>query len=188
MKILFATTNKGKVREARFVLREYGIRVQQARIELQEVKSDLLEEVARQKALQAFSLLKQPVVVDDTGFYLRAFKNFPGAFSKWVVKAIGREGLKKLVEGKNRSAFFKTIVAFADGVSEPRLFKGVENGRVSYATGPLTVPSLPYDPIFVPHGNREVYSRMSLREKLRNNSRAKAFQAFAKWFSRRRWD
>ena len=187
-KIVFATTNAGKLAEARFVLKRFGIRVEQAGLELPEGRSDELSEIAAGKAEAALHALRKPVVVDDTGFYLRAYKNFPGAFSKWVFNAIGREGIQKLVEGKARGAFFKTVVAFSEpGMAQPRLFKGVEDGRVASSVGPVTDSSLPYDPLFLPCGGkvRKVYSQMSLREKLAHSSRAKAFEAFAKWFVKR---
>ncbi len=186
-KILFATTNKGKVQEARFALKRFGISVEPVALELPEARSDKLEEIATGKAVAALHALRKPVVVDDTGFYLSGYKNFPGAFSKWVANSIGREGILALARASGlRGASFKTVVAFAaPGLKRPKLFRGVENGRVSTSIGPLADASLPYDPVFIPCDGKagKVYSQMGMQEKLANSSRAKAFEAFAKWFA-----
>ena len=80
--LYFVTENKGKFEMIKRVLQHYGTDLQQKAIELQEPDSDNLKEVALSKARQAFEKVRQPLIVEDTGFFLEAYKGFPGQHSK----------------------------------------------------------------------------------------------------------
>ena len=103
--LLFATGNNGKFEQVSRVLKEYGIELEQKAVDLNEPETDNLKEVALSKARKAFHELRQPLIAEDTGFYLEAYKGFPGANSKWVFNKIGFEGFSKLLSGKPKKAF-----------------------------------------------------------------------------------
>ena len=67
--------------EARAILEQYGITVEFAKINLVELQSDSLEQIARDKARSAFDSLKKPVIVEDDGLFIDALKGFPGPYS-----------------------------------------------------------------------------------------------------------
>ena len=89
MKLFFVTENDYKFREAQLALQEFGIELVQARFSKTEDKDASLEEVAGSAAAYFAAKLQKPVVVDDTGIFFSAYKNFPGQHPKWLFRAIG---------------------------------------------------------------------------------------------------
>lgn len=180
MNLLFATTNAGKMQEAAAILREFGITVTQAAVEIGEPKTLSLQETAVKKAENAFSLLKKPVVVEDTGIFFDAYKNFPGTYTKFAVQTIGIAGMLKMLEGKNRKACFKTITAFADGKSV-ETFEGSVQGTIALRPAGNALRSLPYDSIFIPEKHKKTFAQMAESEKNKFSHRAVAFRKLGEW-------
>src|SRR3989344_530924 len=65
--ICFVTGNPFKVLHARVALRDFGVSVVSKQVEMIEPREEEPEMVARQKALQAFKVLNQPLMVEDSG-------------------------------------------------------------------------------------------------------------------------
>jgi XTP/dITP diphosphohydrolase len=85
----------------------------------------------------------------------------------------------RLLEGApDRSAYFATAVAYADG-DGIRLFEGRLDGEVT--TAPRGSEGFGYDPIFAV-GDRTL-AELPLAEKNRFSHRARALAAFRDWFS-----
>lgn len=149
-------------------------------LELPEYRSDDVGEIARGKAEYAWTQLKTPLIVDDTGFFIDALNGFPGPYAAYVLKSIGNTGILKLMEGRpDRGARFITAIAFADdrGV---HVFKGTIEGRITLT--PRGSAGFGYDPIFDTGGR--TLAEISLEEKSRISHRARALAAFHDWFVR----
>ena len=103
MRILFATGNENKIVEAREVLEPLGHTVEGLVINGQKPNFDEpkelgLEGVAESKIRQALDLIKGSELeaanfVEDSGIFLDAFPEWPGAQSSDVEKEIGLEGI-----------------------------------------------------------------------------------------------
>ncbi len=63
--IHFATGNARKLREAREACELFDIKVDQAKLHLDEIQSRNPIEITKHKAEQAFAQLQKPVVVND---------------------------------------------------------------------------------------------------------------------------
>jgi XTP/dITP diphosphohydrolase len=188
-KIVFVTSNGGKLREARGVLAPYGIRVVARGLHLEEPQTDDVTAIALAKVEQALKVVKAPLVVEDTGIFFDACKNFPGAYARPFVTGVGLEGVLRLLNGKNvpRGAFFQSIVAFAAPKIKPRIFIGRCYGTMTRKKkGKAHHARLPYDEVFVPRGFKKTFAEMSVAEKARLSHRAKALKAFGRWFSKNR--
>lgn len=55
--------------------------------------------VSRQKCESAYSIIKGPVIVEDTCLCFDALNGLPGPYVKWFLKSIGPEGLHKMLAG-----------------------------------------------------------------------------------------
>jgi len=110
--ILFITDNKSKLEEASKIANEYGIQVIGKKIKLPELMTPNEEEIIIEKAKYAFEKIKKPLIVDDAGIYFEAYPNFPGAFTKFIIKLLGFEGIFKLLEGKDKKAYFQCTIGF----------------------------------------------------------------------------
>lgn len=115
-KIVFVTTNKGKIASAKKFLGDENIEVVPYNYELIEPRTDDIQEIAKQKVLQAYSVVKQPCIAMDSGFYIDALNGFPRAFVNFALDTIGTQGILDIMRGKeNRKCSFKECVAYYDG-------------------------------------------------------------------------
>lgn len=118
MQIYFVTSNSGKVSTLQKGFEIFGrsdIEIIQKNLDIIEPQLDSFAEVSKYKAKQAFDILQSPLVVEDGGLSIEALNGFPGVYSKYVIDAIGVEGILKLLAGeKNRVATFTSFTTFVD--------------------------------------------------------------------------
>lgn len=172
MQINLVTSNKGKVKELKIYL-EPEIKINHIEKEYSELRSDDPEEIARESAKRLADELKKPVVVEDSGLFIKALNDFPGTCSKYTHKRIGLKGLLKLMENeKDRTAFYRSAIAYCEPKKEPISFLGEEKGTIakeirgSYGFG--------HDPIFIPENGKNTYGEMENCEKLKRFRRKAA--------------
>ncbi|MCC6009441.1 MAG: XTP/dITP diphosphatase [Fervidicoccaceae archaeon] len=178
-RIYFATSNKNKFNEASRILEKYGYELVLFSFEKKELQSTDLGEIALQSALIAYTYVNAPVVVEDSGLFIKALNGFPGPFSSYVYKTIGVRGVLKLMEGvTDRSAYFESAVAIVMPPFE-RVFKGSVYGRI--ADSPRGTGGFGFDPIFIPENEDKTFAEMSVEEKNRYSHRARAFEKLGIW-------
>ena len=97
-----------------------GIRIEQLsppvlKAQEEEPQFDTVQEVSKFKALKAFEILKEPVLVEDGGFSVFALKGFPRVYTKYVLKTLEVDGILKLMQGvENRVAKFVSVASFVN--------------------------------------------------------------------------
>jgi XTP/dITP diphosphohydrolase len=74
----------------------FGFEIVPLELPLVEPQADSIEAVAESKAAQAVRLANQPVMVEDSGFYIDELRGFPGAYTRYVLDTIGAAGLLRL--------------------------------------------------------------------------------------------
>ena len=82
--IYFATGNPRKVLSLKKALSDLPIDIIQYTGELLEPQKDNIKEVALSKARQAFSVLKDSVIVNDGGLVIPSLNGFPGPYTKYI--------------------------------------------------------------------------------------------------------
>jgi XTP/dITP diphosphohydrolase len=177
--ITFASTNQNKFLEVQSILSTRKISVDFSQISLVEIQSDSLEEIAREKAKTAFTKVGRRVIIEDDGLFIDSLGGFPGQYSSFVFRTLGNDGILKLLVGSaKRSAYFRSLIAFYDGIilsiSEGRVY-----GRISYriAEG----GGWGYDPIFVPDGTDLTFAELN-KKKNEYSHRKIALEKFAQWY------
>ena len=158
--ILFITGNKKKVEEVKAIT---GLNVSAKNLDIAEIQSLDVEEVAKAKALSAFNLTGCPVMVDDTGMNINSLNGLPGALVAWFLDNLKPEGILKIMANeKERGASVCTCIAYADqtGVFA---FTGTIPGKVSETLKGEN--GFGYDPIFIPDGGDKTYAEMTADEK-----------------------
>lgn len=181
-KIIFVTSNHGKFEELSKALARFGATLEMKQFELPELQTDDIEKISMEKARVAYKAFKQTVLVEDTGVFFKAYNNFPGAYSKQMFKALGFDGFMKLLDGKDRGIYFKTVISLADknGITQ---FEGVCDGTAPKKPIGQLDEKLPYDPIFMPIGAKKCFSQMSKEEKEKFSSRGAAAAKLGKYLS-----
>lgn len=150
-------------------------------LEIPELRSDDVREIAREKARYAYDHLRVPLIVDDTAFTIDALNGFPGPYAAYVLASIGNTGILRLMEGlKNRDARFTTAIAFADKTGI-EVFTGTIEGKIIPA--PRGSGGFGYDPIFEVDG--QTLAEIPLEKKSAISHRARALAAFRDWFVNR---
>lgn len=176
--ITLITGNQGKAQEFGRLL---GVEISHQKIPLPEIQHTDVAVVAKAKAEAAYKELQQPVFVDDTGLYINAWGNLPGALIAWFLDNVGNEGLIRMLEGwDDRSAKVVTALGYCDG-NGSQVFVGEVSGTI--AGVPRGENGFGYDPIFIPEGQSKTFAEMDDTEKDTNSMRALATQAMKRHLS-----
>lgn len=175
MKIHFATGNKNKLEEFRKELEGTGIELVQLETDIPEIDHEDVEKVAERKAVDSFleSDIDEPVMVEDTGLYIKKLSGFPGSMAGYFFKKCGNEGVLKLMEDVgNREAFFKTAIAiYYPEKDQVETFTGKCMGEI--AEGILGEEDFGYDPIFIPENHNKTFAEdMDYKLKVSHRKRA----------------
>lgn len=178
--IIVVTGNKGKYNEIRKILNSFNIDSECVDLSFPETE-ETIEKISVEKARNAFSVVKKPLIVDDTGVFFDAYNNFPGRFAKRIFNSIGFHGIMNLLNGESQRARFKSVVCYTDG-EITKTFIGELTGSITDKIYPTERPELPYEQIFIPDGKNKPISLMTIEEKNEISHRAKAVKKFAKWY------
>jgi XTP/dITP diphosphohydrolase len=167
--ITFITSNQKKLKEVREILGD-DIELQSKSIDLPEIQSVSVEEVVKLKVQYAYNIIKQPVIVEDTGLYIKNMNEFPGALIKMYYDSIGNDGIARF-NGKSR-AYAKTIIGYYDGIVI-KYFAGKLKGHISAQP---TGSGFGWDPVFIPKGYNKTLAEMTSEEKNAISMRGIAFK------------
>ncbi|GAA2780622.1 non-canonical purine NTP pyrophosphatase [Saccharopolyspora taberi] len=176
--ISLITGNESKAREYSGLL---GFEVAAVKEDLVEIQSLDVVEVVKHKALDAYSKLRGPVMVDDTGLALDAWNGLPGALVTWFLGSVGVQGILEMAaQVTDRACTVTTALGYADEKGA-RVFTGSLRGTV--ATEPRGDNGFGYDPIFVPEGGVLTYAEMTSEQKLGVSQRRAAVASLRDWLS-----
>jgi XTP/dITP diphosphohydrolase len=150
----FITSNPAKVKMGAERLAKYGVSVTQKSLELEEVQSFDVAEVAEKKIRQAMPQLKEPFFVEDSGFYVKALKGFPGPMIKSIMTALGDERVTKLVgPNDSREVEVVSVIAYGDPATGTiKTFQGLYLGTIAESPRGTESRGWLLSKIFIPHG------------------------------------
>ena len=185
--IFFVSNNIHKYSEIKSILhdRTTDIILNFYKQNIIEIQDDKIEKIAIEKAKSAYNIVKRPIIIEDDGLFINSLNGFPGQYSSYVFKALGNKGILHLLEcRKDRSAFFKSIFVYHNGIIS-KVFTGQVNGKISST---ITDGGWGYDPIFSPLHNDNIndcktFATLSQSNKKNEVSHRKiALDKFVKWF------
>ena len=185
--IFFVSNNIHKYSEIKSILhdRTTDLDVNFYKQTIIEIQDDQIEKIAIEKAKSAYNTVKRPIIIEDDGLFINSLNGFPGQYSSYVFKSIGNRGILRLLEGsRDRSAFFKSIFVYNNGIIV-KVFSGQINGKISST---ITDGGWGYDPIFIPFNNHDNHHNKTFAELSKTNKknelshRSIALDKFVKWF------
>jgi non-canonical purine NTP pyrophosphatase (RdgB/HAM1 family) len=138
-------------------------------------------EIVETKARAAHAVLQRPVIVEDSGLSIGAWKGFPGALIKWLERSAGVGALPRMLDGfSDRSATAVCAIAYFDG-SRIVAARGEAAGRI--VSTPRGSGGFGWDALFVPEGSDRTFAEMTGEEKDALSHRRRAWEALAKRIS-----
>ena len=151
MKIIYITGNKFKILLGKKYIEPLGIEVTNKKMDLPEIQADTAEEVSAYSAQLAAEQLKENVLVNDSGLSIPALNNFPSVYTKYIEQTITEDGVLKLMEGvKDRRAYFKEALSYAEPGKESVTFVSISEGEIALEKEGEFGWS--FDMIFIPKG------------------------------------
>ena len=177
-KIVFATNNQHKLKEAREILSDFEIFSQAEAGFFDEVIEDGISftENALKKATAVSLFTNSIVFADDSGICVDALNGTPGIYSaRWSGEgddANNRKLLKKMKSKTDRSAHFHCAIALVYPVAqnkEPEILEAHWHGTI--ATEIQGENGFGYDSVFIPGGYTKTSAELSTEEKNRMSHR-----------------
>lgn len=189
--IFLASGNSHKIEELQQVLGDLGIELKStldvdSPMDVEENQPDL-QGNARKKAKAWYNKTGLPSISDDTGLEVDALDGAPGVYSARYAgdNPSYDDNVNKLLDelrGKSdRSAQFRTVIAFVDGEDE-HFFEGICRGRI--IDEKRGDKGFGYDPVFVPEGYEKTFAELSSEEKNKISHRGRAVQKFIEFLKK----
>ena len=209
LRLTLVTGNPNKLEEARRILAAEAGRggrrppeLDSVELDLPEIQSLDLGEVLAAKAEEAWRRLgpghgagdrdrshpgtRRLLVVEETGLEIDAFGGFPGPLVKWMLEAVGAEGIVRAARGllrergedptAPRALARCRLLALGDHLGTRRRVsgEGVEPGT-------LVLPGrgdggFGWDPVFLPEGEKRTYGELPGEVKDRIGHRGRAWR------------
>lgn len=180
MKLLFATTNPGKLAELRALAPAGTVVVSAADVRLPEVEEDgaTFAQNARKKAVSAARASGLLALADDSGLCVDALNGEPGVRSARYAPGTDADRVQKLLEALRRvppelrGAAFQCALCLAAPGGDLVEVEGECRGAIARA--PRGVHGFGYDPVFeLPDGR--TMAELTREEKATVSHRARAF-------------
>ena len=176
--LYFASSNIHKFEESQRILSNLGLNISLFKTTLEEIQSDSLSKIAERKAIDAYTKVQKPVIIEDDGLFINSLNGFPGPYSSYVYDTIGNKGIIRLLENiESRNAKFVAIIAYCNGVDDVQLFESSIPGKISLS---IEKGGWGYDPIFIPDGESKTYANVSDKDKF--SHRSASLKKFSDWF------
>lgn len=182
--IIVASTNQGKIKEIKAMLKDIDIEVLSMKdvleqeLEIEETGTTFKEN-ALIKAQTIANIVNKPVLADDSGLEVDALDKQPGIYSARFLGADTSYNIKNqyiidALKDKERTARFVCVMALVIPGQEPILIEetmeGLINDKIEGANG------FGYDPIFYFPPCQMTSAMMSMEEKNKYSHRAKALK------------
>ena len=176
--LFFVSSNENKFQEAERILSNLGVQINLFKTTLEEIQSNNLDDIAEQKAINAYELIQKPVIIEDDGLFINSLNGFPGPYSSYAYDTIGNKGIMNLLENfQVRDAKFVSIIAYCDDNCDVKLFESSIPGKISSS---IEKGGWGYDPIFIPDGESKTYANVYDKDKF--SHRAASLTKFSNWF------
>lgn len=186
-RIIFATSNEGKMKEIRMILKDLNVEVvslKEAGISVDiDENGSTFEENAAIKAKEIVKLTGDIVLSDDSGLEVDYMNGAPGIYSARFLGEDTSYDVKnqyiidqlKDAEGKQRSARFVCVIACALPEGEVYTRRGTMEGRIAFESAGSH--GFGYDPIFYLPEYQCTAAELDPEEKNKISHRGKALNA-----------
>ncbi|OEE81927.1 non-canonical purine NTP pyrophosphatase [Enterovibrio norvegicus FF-162] len=181
MQIRFVSKNDFKVAEVQKILEGAGVEIIAAKHSINEIQTENVDELVKDKLLKAFKKVGRPVFIEHTGLYIDSLNGFPGGLTQIFWDKLEADKFSTLLgKGDNLGLVARTIIGYCDA-KKMHFFKGEIRGVIS--PEPKGDRSFQWDCIFIPEGETETFAEMG-EKKNEISMRKIAFDKFKAFLER----
>lgn len=121
--MLYVSSNKFKLHSAQKYLDKFAPNLTLVPVSLNFVEPQIINqvEIAVSKAKQAYQIYQKPLLVDDVGFYISRYNNFPGTVTGIVSRGLGFAGIKRLFDVGD-TGYLRIVMVYIYGPEEYQIF------------------------------------------------------------------
>ncbi|WP_316157934.1 non-canonical purine NTP pyrophosphatase [Cupriavidus sp. BIC8F] len=158
MKIRFMSGNAHKITEVQRILTPVGVEVVPVSRKIEELQTEDVDSLVRDKLAKAFQAIGRPLFVEHTGLYLSGLNGLPAGLTQIFWDRLQANRFADLVAGLgDAKVTAKTILGYCDG-REIHIFEGAIDGTVPRK--PAGPPDFQWDCVFVPDGSTRTFAEM----------------------------
>lgn len=188
--LTYVTSNYGKYIQVKKQFEQNKLDIYYFKYDLDEPNINDIKFISKQKAIQAYNLLKSPVFVADSGFYIKNYPNnpnYPGAFVKRSQVSNDIENLlEEMKEVNDRECYFLDCLTYYDG-NKLQQFFGKSEGTLAYQkkgdSNDKAKSNLWY--VFIPKNCSKTLAQMTDYERdNRKDDRTSATLEFINWYKK----
>ena len=162
MDLRFLTKNDHKFVEFQKLFEGTKYHLLKASDSIDEIQTENMEALVRDKAVKAFAKVKRPIFVDHTGLQFDFLGGFPGGLTEIFWNKLKNNRLAEIIGQSSQPAVTATTyLAYCDG-RKINLFVGRLEGTI--AREPRGPEGFQWDPIFIPNGFTETFAEMGERK------------------------
>lgn len=187
MRLCFVTGNGSKFTTAKNILSSYGIDLIQVEVPIYEPRSEDISFISKQKAIQAGTIIHEPLIVEDSGLFINSLNGFPGSFINHALKTIGVHGIFALLRDKPKDCEFRFTLTYWTPTGVIEQFNFVNPGMITEMFQNITEINTEWSDlskIFVPQGFNNTLSSMNAmqREQYEKSWAERShFRKFGEW-------
>lgn len=150
--------NKHKIAEVQRILAPVGVDVVPVSRKIEELQTEDVERLVRDKLTKAFEAIGRPLFVEHTGLYLSGLNGLPAGLTQIFWDKLEADRFADLVAGLgDAKVTAKTVLGYCDG-HKIHLFEGAIEGTVPRK--PAGPTDFQWDCVFVPGGSTQTFAEM----------------------------
>jgi XTP/dITP diphosphohydrolase len=150
--------NAHKIAEVQRILGPVGVDVVAVSKKIEELQTEDVERLVRDKLVKAFEAIGRPLFVEHTGLYLSGLNGLPAGLTQIFWDRLLADRFADLVAGLgDAKVTAKTVLGYCDG-RKIHLFEGAIEGTVPRA--PAGPTHFQWDCLFVPNGSTQTFAEM----------------------------
>jgi len=183
--LIFATGNSRKISEATAVLKQYDVKFEACKVDIDEIQHYDCAEITKAKARAAFAVVGQPVVVSDTSWDIPALGGFPGGYMKDIANWWqSQDWLNVMAAHEDKRIFCLEHVAYFDGKILQHFEAKYEGRFISEARG-RGDQSESFEKVVILYGDMTMAEQLAAGEVASAGEDLTHWKLFAEWYSKR---
>lgn len=152
-----------------------GIEVIPVSFKIEELQTEDIYKIVRDKVLRAFNHIGKPVFVEHTGLYIKSLNGFPGGLTQIFWDKLKADKFSEIIGNLDDSSLTaKTVIGYCDS-RKIHFFEGSIDGHVP--KHPRGNKDFQWDCVFVPEGHSKTFAEMG-DKKNDLSMRKNAFEKF----------